>query len=76
MIRSSCREQNGFGAPNLPSLSFGYIYLPALVGVAAVSVLTAPYGAKLAHKLPVATLKRFFAVFLLAMATRMLWSMF
>ena len=45
-------------------------------GVAAVSVLTAPYGAKLAHKLPVATLKRFFAVFLLAMATRMLWSMF
>jgi len=41
-----------------------------------VSVLTAPYGAKLAHKLPVPTLKRFFAVFLLAMATRMLWSMF
>jgi len=67
---------NGFGAPNLPSLSFGYIYLPALFGVAAVSVLTAPYGAKLAHKLPVSTLKRFFAVFLLAMATRMLWSMF
>lgn len=67
---------NGLGAPNLPSLSFGYIYLPALFGVAAVSVLTAPYGAKLAHKLPVATLKRFFAVFLLAMATRMLWSMF
>jgi uncharacterized membrane protein YfcA len=67
---------NGFGAPNLPPLSFGYIYLPALFGVAAVSVLTAPYGAKLAHKLPVPTLKRFFAVFLLAMATRMLWSMF
>lgn len=67
---------NGFGAPNLPPLSFGYIYLPALFGVAAVSVLTAPYGAKLAHKLPVSTLKRFFAVFLLAMATRMLWSMF
>ncbi len=67
---------NGFGAANLPPLSFGYIYLPALFGVAAVSVLTAPYGAKLAHKLPVPTLKRFFAVFLLAMATRMLWSMF
>ena len=67
---------NGLGAANLPPLSFGYIYLPALFGVAAVSVLTAPYGAKLAHKLPVATLKRFFAVFLLAMATRMLWSMF
>ena len=67
---------NGLGAANLPPLSFGYIYLPALVGVAAVSILTAPYGAKLAHKLPVPTLKRFFALFVLAMATRMLWGMF
>ncbi|EHJ46151.1 protein of unknown function DUF81 [Solidesulfovibrio carbinoliphilus subsp. oakridgensis] len=67
---------NGLGAANLPPLSFGYVSLPALVGVAAVSILTAPYGARLAHKLPVAALKRFFAVFLLAMATRMLWSLF
>ena len=67
---------NGLGAANLPPLSFGYIYLPALVGVAAVSIVTAPYGAKLAHKLPVPTLKRFFALFVLAMATRMLWGMF
>jgi uncharacterized membrane protein YfcA len=67
---------NGLGTANLPPLSFGYIYLPALVGVAAVSILTAPYGAKLAHKLPVGTLKRFFALFLLAMATKMLWGMF
>ena len=67
---------NGLGAANLPPLSFGYIYLPALVGVAAVSILTAPYGARLAHKLPVPTLKRFFALFVLAMATRMLWGMF
>jgi len=66
---------NGMGAPGVPSWSLGYVYLPALVGIAAVSVLTAPYGARLAHKLPVATLKRFFAVFLLAMATRMLWGM-
>ena len=67
---------NGLGTPNLPPLSIGFIYLPALIGVAAVSILTAPYGAKLAHKLPVATLKRFFALFVLAMATRMLWGMF
>ena len=67
---------NGLKASHLPPLSLGYIYLPALIGIAAVSILTAPYGARLAHKLPVPTLKRFFALFLLAMATRMLWGMF
>ncbi len=67
---------NGLGTANLPSLSLGYISLPALVGIAGVSFLTAPYGAKLAHKLPVATLKRVFALFLLAMATRMLIGLF
>ena len=67
---------NGLGTPNLPSLTLGFVSLPALVGIAGVSFLTAPYGAKLAHKLPVATLKRCFALFILAMATRMLWSLF
>jgi uncharacterized membrane protein YfcA len=66
---------NGLGTADLPPLSFGFIYLPALLGIAAVSYLTAPYGARLAHKLPVATLKRVFAVFLLIMATRMLWGL-
>jgi len=67
---------NGLGAANLPPLSLGYVSLPALIGVVAVSVLTAPYGAKLAHDLPVPTLKRFFGFFVLAVATRMLWGMF
>jgi uncharacterized protein len=67
---------NGLRADHLPSLSVGFIYLPALVGIVATSMLTAKYGAKLAHALPVATLKRVFALFLLAMATRMLASMF
>ncbi len=67
---------NGLGAADMPPLSLGFISLPALVGIAGVSILTAPYGARLAHRLPVSTLKRFFALFLLAMATRMLWGMF
>ena len=67
---------NGLRADHLPSLSIGYIYLPALIGIVATSMYTAKYGAKLAHSLPVGTLKRVFALFLLAMATRMLWSMF
>ena len=67
---------NGVGKADLPGMSIGYIYLPALIGIVATSMFTAKYGAKLAHSLPVGTLKRVFALFLLAMATRMLWSMF
>ena len=66
---------NGLAASNIPPLSLGYLYLPALVGVALLSILTAPYGARLAHSLPVNTLKRFFAVFLILMATRMAWGL-
>ena len=67
---------NGLAADAMPPLSVGYIYLPALCGIVATSMFTAKYGAQLAHALPVTTLKRVFALFLLAMATRMLWSMF
>jgi len=66
---------NGLAARNLPDYSLGFIYLPALAGVALVSILTAPLGAKLAHTLPVPTLKRFFAVFLYLVAGRMIWGL-
>jgi uncharacterized protein len=67
---------NGWHVANLPQYSLGYVYLPALVGIAAVSVLTAPLGVKLAHSLPVDRLKRIFAVLLLIVATRMLVKIF
>ncbi len=63
---------NGLGKPGLPPDTLGYIYLPALAGLVVMSMLTAPTGAKIAHKLPVAKLKRVFSVFLFLMATRML----
>jgi uncharacterized membrane protein YfcA len=66
---------NGLHAQNLPGHSFGYIYLPALVGIVCASVLTAPLGARLAHRLPVSKLKRVFAVLLLAFGTRMLFGL-
>jgi len=69
---------NGLSAP-LPGLSEGYagfIYLPALFGVAATSILTAPLGAKLAHSLPVSKLKKIFACLLLIMGSKMLYGMF
>lgn len=66
---------NGWGAAGLPPYSIGYVYLPALVGLVCASVLTAPLGVRLAHSLPVDRLKRVFAVLLLIVATRMLWSL-
>ena len=58
----------------LPAWSLGYVYLPALVGIALTSVVIAPMGAKLAHRLPVSVLKKIFAVFLLVLALKMAWS--
>lgn len=66
---------NGWGAAGLPSGSLGFIYLPALGGIVALSVLTAPLGAKLAHTLPVPRLKKFFALLLLVVGTRMLFGL-
>ena len=64
---------SGLSVAGRPALSFGYIWLPALVFVAACSVLTAPLGARAAHQLPVAQLKRIFASLLLGLAAYMLW---
>jgi uncharacterized membrane protein YfcA len=64
---------SGHSASGLPAGSFGYIWLPALVVIAACSVFTAPLGAKAAHTLPVKKLKRVFASILYVLAAYMLW---
>ncbi|MBK4737131.1 sulfite exporter TauE/SafE family protein [Noviherbaspirillum pedocola] len=63
---------SGWRIEGLPPYSLGFILLPALAGLVCGSVLTAPFGARLAHKLPVLTLKRIFALLLYALATKML----
>lgn len=50
-------------AQNLPG-SLGYVYLPAALGIALASVLVAPLGTRLAHRLSGPALKRVFAGFL------------
>ena len=62
----------GLNATGLPGWSLGYIYGPALVGIAFVSMLFAPLGAKLAHTLPTETLKKVFAIFLALIGFKML----
>ncbi len=67
---------NGLGATPLPAGSFGFIYLPALVGISVTSFIVAPLGARLAHRLPVAHLKKIFACLLMVIGTRMLFKLF
>ena len=66
---------SGQAAAGLPAWSLGFVYLPAFLGVALGSGLTAPLGAKLAHRLPVARLKRIFAALLYLLAVRMAYSL-
>ena len=61
----------GWDAEGLPAGSAGYVYLPAFAGIVAGSVLTAPLGARTAHRLPVRPLKRIFALLLVVLALRM-----
>jgi len=63
---------SGWAQGTLPAYSLGFVYLPALAGLVLSSVLTAPFGARMAHRLPVAKLKKIFAVLLLVLGTRML----
>lgn len=60
----------GQSAAGMPPWSVGFVYLPAFAGISVTSVLVAPYGARLAHKLKGPTLRRAFALFLIAIGTK------
>jgi uncharacterized membrane protein YfcA len=63
----------GLHAANLPAPTLGYVYLPAMLSCAIVSVITAPLGAKTAHRTNVAMLRKLFAVMLIGLAIKLLW---
>ncbi len=63
---------SGWQIGGLPAGTLGFIVLPALAGLVCGSVVTAPYGARMAHRLPVLTIKRIFAGLLYVLATKML----
>jgi uncharacterized membrane protein YfcA len=50
----------------------GYVHLPAFVGIALTSALSAPLGVATVHRLPPLLVRRFFGAFLLLVGTRML----
>ena len=62
----------GWGVSTLPPYSSGFVYWPAVAGIVAGSVLTAPLGARIAHTIPVNGLRRAFAILLVVVGTLML----
>lgn len=65
----------GWGRPDLPPMTLGFVHLWALLGISAASWLTVPLGVKLSHALPTKKLKRAFAVFLIIVALKMAWDL-
>jgi uncharacterized protein len=62
----------GWGREGLPPWSLGFVSLPGFIVLAALTAITAPMGARLAHRLPQQHLKRAFAIFLALVALNML----
>lgn len=65
----------GLHVDGLPRFSAGYVNLAAFAVMAPLTLLMAPLGARLAHRLPARGLGRVFAVFLAAAAINMLWTL-
>jgi hypothetical protein len=63
----------GWGHAELPEWTTGFVYWPAVLGIALTSVPCAKVGAKLAHKLDAKMLKRGFALLLLIVGLKFLF---
>ncbi|MAN66725.1 sulfite exporter TauE/SafE family protein [uncultured Hyphomonas sp.] len=63
----------GWGTEGRPPFSLGNVNLAAFALISTFTVTMAPVGARLAHSLDAAKLKRWFAILLAIVAARMLW---
>jgi len=63
----------GLARTGMPSYTIGYVYVPALLAIVAASMVSAPFGARAAHRWPVTRLKHAFASVLYALGAYMLW---
>lgn len=52
---------SGWHEANLPTEAWGFVHLPAFIGISCTSLFLAKLGVKMAHQLPAATLKKLFA---------------
>jgi uncharacterized membrane protein YfcA len=65
---------NGWGIDSGLDYSFGFVNLPAVILISTTSYFTAPFGAALAHKLNIQTLKKIFALLLILLSIKMFFS--
>ncbi|MBV0891429.1 sulfite exporter TauE/SafE family protein [Paracoccus sp. Z118] len=63
---------NGFGREGLPPFSLGYVNLAALLAIVVTSMFFAPWGARAAHSIAPAHLRKAFGIFLAITAAKML----
>lgn len=63
----------GWSREGLPPFSAGFVNLPAFVLISVFTVLMAPVGAALAHKLNADRLRKLFGLLLVLVALRMVW---
>ena len=64
----------GWTVPDMPRWSLGFVYLPAVVGISSMSMISARWGARTAHRLKGDTLRRVFALVLVALAVKVAFS--
>ncbi len=65
---------NGWSNTSWDNAMFGFVYLPGVVLISITSFLFAPLGAKMAHSLPIHLLKKVFALLLIVLSVKMLFS--
>lgn len=66
----------GWSMPDLPDYALGYVHVLALLAIIPSSMLAAPLGARLAHRLSKKMLNAIFAGFLIVAGSRMLVAIF
>ncbi|MDO4642047.1 MAG: sulfite exporter TauE/SafE family protein [Neisseria sp.] len=66
---------NGWDVAGLPPGSLGFVYWPAALVLAMATLIFAPLGVKVSHKLPPEKLKLAFGILLLVIAVRMAWQL-
>lgn len=63
---------SGWSTPGLPPWTIGLVNLPAFAIVVATTMITTPWGVRLAHSMDAKPLKRTFGAFLILVALNML----
>jgi uncharacterized protein len=67
---------NGWAAQGLPPFSLGYVSLVGLALIVPATIVAAPWGVMLAHRLSRSALRLTFGLFLCLTAARMAWAFF